>query len=389
MNSAQAQERFVQDRFGIGFWVDPPMDDRADERYAEIAAANFTFVIGGFGANTLEKVQEQLKLCEKYDLKAVVSARSVPADQLPESPACWGYSLRDEPNANDFAGLRTQVDAIRAARPGKLAYINLFPDYANAQQLGTDTYDEHVARFIAEVDTDVLSMDHYPLLQPGRDGRAGYCRNLEVMRKYSLQQGTPFWNFFNIMPYGPHFDPIESAVRWQVYTSVAYGAKGVMYFCYYTPAGGEFPKGGAIIARDDKPTHHYDQARRINAALKNLGPTLMQLTSTGVYRYSPASESAAPADTPIASIEGGDYGEYLIGTFTHSDGRRAVMLCNYDYIYTTWPTVAFDVPVEQVVEVCQETGQEIAVRDESPDMEGLQLPLDSGSGRLFLLPPKE
>jgi len=55
---SSAQERFKQDRFAIGFWVDPPMDDRADERYAEIAEANFTLVIGGFGARTPEQVKQ-------------------------------------------------------------------------------------------------------------------------------------------------------------------------------------------------------------------------------------------------------------------------------------------------------------------------------------------
>ena len=60
----------------------------------------------------------------------------------------------------------------------------------------------------------------------------------------------PFWNFFNIMPYGPHTDPTEAQVRWQVNASLIYGAKGLLYFCYFTPGGDEFPKGGAIIGQD-------------------------------------------------------------------------------------------------------------------------------------------
>ena len=56
--------RFTQDRFAIGFWVDPPIGDDADARYAEIAEANFTLVIGGFGGNTPELVRRQLGLCE-------------------------------------------------------------------------------------------------------------------------------------------------------------------------------------------------------------------------------------------------------------------------------------------------------------------------------------
>jgi hypothetical protein len=51
-----------------------------------------------------------------------------------------------------------------------------------------------------------------------------------------------------------------------------------------------------------------------------------------------------------------------------------------------WPTVEFDVPIDQIREVDPKTGREIAVNDDSPDMNGLQLSLDSGASRLSLLP---
>ena len=41
---------------------------------------------------------------------------------------------------------------------------------------------------------------------------------------------------------------------------------------------------------------------------------------------------------------------------------------------------------DKVRELSQETGKEIPLVDNSPDMEGLQISLDSGEGRLFLLP---
>jgi hypothetical protein len=378
------EPRFVQDRFAIGFWVDPPADKDIDARYAEIAEANFTFVIGNFGAQAPEAIARQLELCSKYDLKALVGMAGLPPERLPEGPACWGYLVVDEPGVAAFAGLRKIVDAIRNARPGKLAYINLFPNYANAQQLGTPTYDEHVQRFVKEVDADVLSMDHYPLFRPDADGREGYCRNLEVMRRESLSAGVPFWNFFNTMPFGPHSDPTEAQIRWQIYTSLAHGAKGVMYFCYWTPKGGEFPKGGAIITADGRRTRHYEEAKRVNTAVKNLGPTLMKLTSTGVYRVGPKDDSASVLKgSPIRSISEGDC---LVGAFRHADGRRAVMLNNYHFAYSSWPTVVFDVDPARVVEVSPKTGKETPLVDDSPDMPGLQLSLDAGEGRLFLLP---
>lgn len=388
--TTMAQEGFVQDRFAIGFWVDPPMDAQADARYKEIADANFTMVIGGFGANTPEKVRQQLDLCEKYGLKAVVAQAGVAPEDLPEGPACWGYTLRDEPSAADFADLAAKAAPIRAAHPDKMVYVNLFPDYASEKQLGTATYDEHVRRFVEVYDPEVLSMDHYPIFKPESDGRDGYCRNLESMRKYSLQADIPFWNFFNIMPYGPHTDPTESQVRWQVYASVAYGAKGVLYFCYYTPAGGEFPKGGAIIHRDDRRSRHYYEAQRVNAELVKLGPTLMQLTSTGVYRVTPDADTAVVLKgAPITNLIRADVdppNDYLVGAYEHADGRRGVLLMNYRFAYSAWPTVEFAVPPEQVQEVDKQTGELRPLVDDSPDMEGLQLSLDAGEGRLFLLP---
>jgi len=382
--AAEERERFVQDRFAIGFWVDPPADIDMDRHYADIAAANFTLVIGGFGATTPATIARQIMLSNRYDLRALVATAGWTPTQLPEHPAVWGYKIRDEPNAEDFPRLQETVANIRRARPGRLAYINLFPNYANQRQLGTATYEEHVKRFVEEVDVDVLSMDHYPMMKPGADTRVRYCKNLEVMRKYALQRKMPFWNFFNSMPFGSHSDPTEAQLRWQIYTSLAYGAKGVLYFCYWTPRGREFPKGGAIITAEGRKTRHYDQAKRINQAIKNLGPTLMKLTSTALYRIEPDDDpNKILKDGPITNLTRGDY---LIGTFEHTDGRRALLLNNYSFAYTAWLTAAFNVPVKRVREVCKATGEEIPIIDDSPDMEGLQISLDSGDGRLFLLP---
>ena len=388
-------KRFEQDRFAIGFWVDPPLDERAEERYKEIADAYFTLVIGGFGAPTIEAAKRQLDLCEQFDLDVIIQVRDAEsAHQLPEGPALWGYGLRDEPSADEFPEMRRLVDEVRKARPGRLGYINLFPSYASPWgQLGTETYDEYVSRFVNEVDPDVLCMDHYPIFKPDADGRDAYCDDLEVMRRYSLEKDIPFWNFFNAMPYGPHTNPTESQMRWQIFASLTYGAKGVLYFCYYTPAGAEFPKGGALIGRDDRRTDDWYAARRLNEQLRNLGPTFMELTSTGVYRVTPDDDPAEVlAGTAIRSLDRDDVDpphDYLIGEFKHSDGRRAVMLMNYRFAYSAWPTIEFDVPVEQVRQVDPWSGNEIPVHDASPDMEGLQISLRDGEGKLYLLPAAE
>ena len=64
-----------------------------------------------------------------------------------------------------------------------------------------------------------------------------------------------------------------------------------------------------------------------------------------------------------------------------------MLLNNYRFAYTAWPTVEFDVPSDQAIEVDPWTGEERPVIDDSPGMDGLQISLLDGGGRLFLLPP--
>lgn len=375
----------------ISFWVHPPADERMEERYCEIAEAGFNVVLGGPGR--AEQIARQLELCRKFNLKAIVSVPGRNLDNLaPDHPALWGYSWRDEPSASDFDALSRDVERARELRPGKLLFINLFPNYAGPAALGTATYDEHVEQFVSQVKPTILCMDHYPRFRPGeKDGRNNYCKNLAVMRNESVRAGIPFWNFFNTMPYGDHTDPTEAQLRWQIYASLVYGAKGVLYFCYYTPRGGEFPKGGAIIARDGRQTRHYQQAKCLNAELASLGPTLMQLTSMRIVRIEPDSDVASLlADGLIRNLRGSPEDpkpNYLVGEFLHADGRRAVLLQNYHFAYTAWPTVDFDAPADAVMEISKTSGREIPLYDESPDLAGMQLSFDAGEGRLFLLSP--
>ena len=419
--SADAKVRWIQDRFAIGFWEEPPVDDKMDQRYAEIAEANFTVVLGGHRATKLQQVMRQLDLCAKYDLKAIVwrvwSMNEVTRhpEKLPDHPACWGYHLKDEPGAKSFPEIGKAVAAMRRAQPGKLAYVNLFPGAPGLRNqlhpggnsyLQTESYEEYVRRFVEEVDVDMLSMDSYPTITPNDDGRDAYCFNLAVMRKYSLIHDIPFWNYFNAIRFGHLSDPTEGQMRWQIYTSLAYGAKGVWYFIYWTGTydgslaknPGQFMNTIGLIDLKGRRTRRYHQAKRINAAVKMLGPTLMKLTSTGVYRVKP-SEHGYPVlgRAPVTSIgewtvtkgtpRRVDLGDYLIGTFRHEDGREAVLINNYHYAHNAWPTVEFRDDLAQIREVCPETGREILVEDDSPHMEGLQLSIENGGGRLFLIDP--
>ncbi|MDP7204981.1 MAG: hypothetical protein QGH11_05410 [Pirellulaceae bacterium] len=407
---AEAQQgRFEQKEFVIGaFWIIHPDGESLDRRFAEIAEGHFTLVFGPIPGSS---PAEFVALAAKHDLAAIVMSRGVVPEKLPRQEACWGYRVFDEPSATMFPTLKVRSDEILKVHPGKLDYINLFPNYASEKQLGVGElmprraspalYEQYVKSYVEQLDPAVISFDHYPLFRPDKDGQSArttksrklYYEKLAVIRKHALERDIPFWNYFNAVPFGPHTEPTAAQLRWQIYSSISYGARGVLYFTYGTPRTFEFPRGGGLIDSTGRRTRNWYDAQRINARIKHLGPTLMQLTSTAVVRVEPGTETVEALKgmalrniTPLDEFGGDPANDYLVGMFTHEDGRRAVMLTNYRIAYRARPTVEFDISAERVTEVDQRTGKEVTVVDESPAIEGLQISLDAGEGRLFLLP---
>ena len=135
-------------------------------------------------------------------------------DDYKNEPALFGYYVTDEPNADQFPMLADIVATLKRLDPAHPAYINLFPNYANAAQLGNPTYDAHLRAYMETVKPEILSYDHYHLLtteQPKefitfdnereagiyaaaqkRTARAGFYDNIEAIRRYGLEFAVPY-----------------------------------------------------------------------------------------------------------------------------------------------------------------------------------------------------
>src|ERR1700722_8773820 len=106
----------------------------------------------------------------------------------------------DELGAGDFPALAKAVAAVKKYAPGKLAYINLFPDYAtlgarDASQLEAASYTEYLERFVNEVHPQMISYDNYKV-QFGNDLKNGaetadYYHNLLEVRRVAREHHLP------------------------------------------------------------------------------------------------------------------------------------------------------------------------------------------------------
>ena len=174
-----------------------------------------------------------------------------------------------------------------------------------------------------------------------------------------------------------------------------------MYFFYQNPlppCGRPFLKLPGIVDVNGKPSEKFEQARRINSAVKALGPTLMSLESSGVaqvYYENTTTQVEGLLQTAGCGLRSVSPYYYTVGCFTASGagagglaaGTRAVMIVNREHAHTALATVEFDVPMAKVQEVSQHSGLAEAVVDFAPAMNGTQQLLGPGCGRLYLLPP--
>jgi hypothetical protein len=287
-----------------------------------------------------------LPFCEKHGIPVILSDPRIRHDwtagnekeleagiraaakEYGQHPGVFGFYVRDEPGAADFQNLARTAAILREAAPNKLVYINLFPNYASQEQLGTPTYLEHLNRFCDIVKPAFISYDNY-FGMLGEEPRPEYFANLETVRQVSLERGVPFWNIILSTPHYGYREPTEWDMHFQVFTTLAYGGKGLSYFTYFTPQGANYRLGPLDQFGGKTPMWNY--VRRCNFQVRALAPILLRLRSTGVYYTNPPAGADTcrklPGNTLVKSVSGGNF---LVGEFRHEDGSRWFMVVNLD-----------------------------------------------------------
>jgi hypothetical protein len=385
------------DDFILSYWCGPPATKDVDARYAEVAECGFNYAMIPCSGASVEGHKAILAACKKHHLKYIPAdprllkfgpenpafATNLDAviSEFKKFPALGGYFLADEPGPGSFPLLSAVNKYLLAHDAKHLPFINLLPNYAPAWALG-GTYEEHVEKFLNTVKPRLLSFDHYALMTDGLL-RSNYFENLEIIRRQSLKHDVPFCFIFQETPCFSYRNPSETDLRWQVNTALAYGAKALMYFTYWTPTNDPaFRATDAIIDRNGKRSPHFEQAKRINATIRKWAPTLMQLKSTGVYHVGklPAATTALPEDASLIQLKG--EGEFIIGFFKHQDGSEWCMVMNRDIRNDANFVARFDDTVKRVRELSSTKGNLSTVKLRNHE---LQLQLPAGGARLFKL----
>ena len=161
----------------------------------------------------------------------------------------YGWYIWDEPGSNrkacspldlipndDNADINTMVKQIRADSifSEKLDFVNLYPSYWYGTP-NAEAYEKYVDAFISsqEYKPRVLCFDHYPNLKDDQGGfRQNFFSNLAIIRKKSLEYEIPFWMIVLSSEHLNYRKVGFEDISLQVYSALAYSAKGIGYYLY-------------------------------------------------------------------------------------------------------------------------------------------------------------
>jgi hypothetical protein len=329
----------------VTYWAGPPMTDAVAKQLAD----------GNW--NLVWCRESELDTAHKYGLRALLHdplLNSANLDQPDEKakldaliqrvrnhPALYSYYIIDEPSASAFSELRRLTAYLSELDPLHNSYINLFPIYANNEQLGNTgepipAYQDHLRQFVETLKPNFISYDHYHFTANG-DG-SQYFLNLAMIRQTALDAKIPFLNIVQACSWTPSMRiPIGDELRWLVYTSLAYGAQGISYYVYSHPN-----HEGAMATADGVPTPLYHVAKDLNREFAVIANQLQPLQSLGVYNVGMLPPGTLPLPdnatfildlpfpvmdyTPPLPVKG-----MLLGYFGKVDSPSHVLVVNLDY----------------------------------------------------------
>ena len=337
------QASFAQDKLEskghipILGWYSIPPEEATSARYMEMRDAGFDYSFSFLG--NLEEVQKSLDAAQKAGMKIVIGCPELKTEtektvkRFMNHPALAGYFLRDEPAVDAFTDLGNWAKRVNAVDAKHFCYVNLFPNYATATQLGTSDYREYVNKFAKEVPLYFLSYDSYPLTTA--DGvYSKWHQNLEIFADEAKKVNKPFWGFAQSVLFDDfHEVPTLATMRVQMYTNLAYGAQGLQYFTYWTPVSSTEDFRGAPISLTGKRSAVYDDIKLLNQEIKNLagvfyGSKLISIkyagkeTPMGTNRLSTLPASLKVLDTA---------GKPAIVSILENGDKRFLVVVNMDY----------------------------------------------------------
>jgi hypothetical protein len=329
-------------RFALFGWVGPPRESTTVARYAELAATGFNVTLfaldetGTYADNRLRldcsRALGLRNLLLDNDLDSVSTAwpaSMARADTIvsryKRDPAFLGYYLGDEPAPDVFPRLGDWFAVLRARDPAHPCWNSLRPRGGFATRAEFQAYLE---QYVAATRPAVLCNNQYDFKLDG-DSRL-LTENVATMGTVARANGIPFWGVVQLVEHWIFRHVTPGMLRWQAAQWLAWGARGIGYFTYWTPPPiPDYYWGPAMIEwGTGAQTENYHMVTDLNARLVPVGNTLAGLRWIGTRYAGSVPPGGVPfvPDTVITAVDG----RATLGWFGDTKGLTYLFLANAD-----------------------------------------------------------
>jgi len=299
----------------------------------------------------------------------------VAIDKYKDDPNLLGYHICDEPHKQAFPNIGKVVERIREKDPTKLSFVNIWPS--------GNEYQEYIDGLLQICKLELLSYDRYHF-HNGYDEEASYFSNLNVIRKNAIKYDIPFCNIIQAIGTNGTVEedlnwrtPNRAEHRWLVYSSLAFGVHGLVWFHWHLDWG--------LTGNPDREII-YPSIQSINAEIDSLSQIMLHLTTTGAYHTITNENSwKLPSDGIVKTID--DNANLVVGYFKDDDDNEDYfMLMNKDYTDTinAQVTLNFILDSLQVFNVEEDKWEQVEFAN-SFSGAVFNLPLRAGGGKLLKL----
>ena len=360
ITATKREYRFDRDRLLLGAYC-LTVDDKFEQTRAWFKEAGLQFPVAVGGR---ELTKADLDWFTDNDM-GIIAPRSDYYLNM-KHDAIWGVDLYDEPSATAFPALQERVQELYAQDPNRFPLVNLLPMYASPEQLGEEValpdfigdspldpfsdrsayYRMHVSDYVGTIDSDIISVDIYPLVV-SETGELGtymhWMRNLDILAEACRKTGRDLWVITQAAGMAD-VDEGKSAYRfcntvedqrWQDYTALAFGAKAIIYGCYY---GGWWRHDSHMLNKDGERTETYYAVKQVNEELSVFAKEYGKYENQGAVMYNRIHPNASGVSLGTTKVKTKykpvmlSVDPVLCGCFSEKDGNdRAFVFTNmYD-----------------------------------------------------------
>lgn len=303
---------------------------------------------------TLSQVSQSLTICGNHGIRPFLFHSHLIRDEkvcseyvnmFKNNPYLGGWNLKGQPTYNELSSpddFRTFYEIISKQDPNHCIFVSL-PGGAESSFMNGHSYKEYIELF-----QDVLEPSFFPyVLYPitGTDANpvvryGAFFDDLEIFSLMAKYTERPFWAYVRSQSFKTSNGsmcptPTEGQLRFAVFSALAYGAQGLVYWTYRQRENTNTEQ--YLIAPIDKAgnrTEIWNYVQKVNNEVKALnsifcGADFIECRHTGDSQYRGTYSYALTNDFgPCDSIK--SYGKGVLVSMLNNGGNNYLVIVNHD-----------------------------------------------------------